>query len=53
MGGGRRMAARPAYYYAEPTEAEVRRSLEMEIESLEARLKYLKDQLKGAEGDSP
>ena len=53
MGGGRRMAAPPAYYYAEPTEAEVKRSLEMEVEALEARLKNLKDQLKAVGRDSP
>jgi len=51
MGGGRRMAPAQPYYYAEPTEVEVKRSLEMEVEALEARLKYLKDQLKGNGSD--
>lgn len=36
-----------------PTEAEVRRSLEMEIKALELRLDYLKERLKAQEEKSP
>jgi len=52
MGRGRRMGFAPVYQYVEPTDVEVKRSLEVEVEALEARLKYLKDQLRGAEKDS-
>ena len=53
MGRGRRGGMGRGLYYLEPSETELRRSLEVEVEALEARLKYLKEQLKAAEKDTP
>lgn len=53
MGRGRRGGLGRQAFYAQPTDAEIRRSVEVEVEALEARLKYLKEQLGSAETDSP
>jgi hypothetical protein len=53
MGRGRRGGLGRQAFYAQPTDAEIRRSVEVEVEALEARLKYLKEQLRSAETDSP
>jgi len=51
MGWGAGMPVAPTYAYVEPALADVRRSMEMEAELLERRLKVLKGRMQELEPD--
>ena len=52
IGWGAGMPVAPTYAYVEPAPADVRRSMEMEAEILERRLKLLKDRMQELGSDS-